>query len=403
VADKLVSSRHLSWPQLLVAYAAGSFGFGFQNMVQFLVPLRAQELGVPLEFIGVLVGAGALVPALLSVTSGELVDRFGARQAYIGGTLVCVVSALLFVPVTAFVGLFAIQLVMGFARSTAWIASQGYVSHLGTGEERATHMGRLSFASSAGTLVAPLVIGAAAQVLGYQDAFFVAAGLASVYVLMGLVLPDVRAVRRRTERASAGFRTALSLLRSRGIQVALLLTFSRLWAASGWRPFYPIFLASHGFAPALIGTVLAANSAVSTVVTLGAGPIGRRIDPVIATAIALALGALGMALSPFVAAVPMVYLPALLTGTAAGLSLPLLMATVSTEAPPDQRGVALGLRMSANQVASTTAPIVVGSLVSAFGIVVGFAASAAFCWVILGAAVVLHVGSRVNRASPPQS
>ena len=188
------------------------------------------------------------------------------------------------------------------------------------------------------------------------------------------------------------------MLKSRGIQVALLLTFSRLWAASGWRPFYPIFLASHGFAPALIGTVLAANSAVSTVVTLGAGPIGRRIDPVIATAIALALGALGMALSPFVASVPIVYLPALLTGTAAGLSLPLLMATVSTEAPPDQRGVALGLRMSANQAASTTAPIVVGSLVSAFGIVVGFAASAAFCWMILGAAVVLHVRSRVSRA-----
>ena len=203
MADKLASPRHLSWPQLLVAYAAGSFGFGFQNMVQFLVPLRAQELGVPLEFIGVLVGAGALVPALLSVTSGELVDRFGARQAYIGGTLVCVASALLFVPVTEFAGLFVIQLVMGFARSTAWIASQGYVSHLGTGEERATHMGRLSFASSAGTLVAPLVIGAAAQVLGYQDAFFVAAGLASLYVVMGLVLPDVRAARRRTERASA--------------------------------------------------------------------------------------------------------------------------------------------------------------------------------------------------------
>ena len=175
MADKLASPRHLTWPRLLVAYAAGSFGFGFQNMVQFLVPLRAQELGVPLEFIGVLVGAGALVPAPLSVTSGELVDRFGARQAYISGTLVCVACALLFVPVSEFAGLFVIQLVMGFARSTAWIASQGYVSHLGTGEERATHMGRLSFASSAGTLVAPLVIGAAAQVLGYQDAFFVAA------------------------------------------------------------------------------------------------------------------------------------------------------------------------------------------------------------------------------------
>jgi hypothetical protein len=70
------------------------------------------------------------------------------------------------------------------------------------------------------------------------------------------------------------------------------------------------------------------------------------------------------------------------------------MATVSTEAPADQRGVALGLRMSANQAASTTAPIAVGALVSAFGIVVGFAASAVFCWLILGTAVVLHLRKR---------
>ena len=38
-------------------------------------------------------------------------------------------------------GCFVIQLVMGFARSTAWIASQGYVSHLGTGAERAAAHG----------------------------------------------------------------------------------------------------------------------------------------------------------------------------------------------------------------------------------------------------------------------
>jgi MFS family permease len=368
---------------LLIAYAAGSFGFGFQNMVQFLLPLRAQELGVP---------------ALLSVTSGELVDRFGARQAYVAGTLISCLGALAFVPAIDAIGLLAIQLVMGFARSTAWIASQGYVTHLGTPEDRATHMGRLSFASNGGTLVAPLLIGAAAQALGYRDAFFVAAGLAAVYVIMGLLLPDLRAAARKNskeqQRATAGFGTALGLIRSRGIQVALLLTFSRLWAASGWRPFYPILLAGNGFPPMLIGTVLAANSVVSTVVTLAAGPIGRRIDPVLATAIALALGALGMALSPYVAVVPYVYLPALLTGTAAGLSLPLLMATVSTEAPPDKRGVALGLRMSANQAASTTAPIAVGALVSAYGIAFGFAASAVFCWFVLASAVALHLRSR---------
>src|ERR1051325_6664373 len=106
--------------QLLLAYLAGSFGFGFQAMYQFLLPLRARELG------------GAVVPAVLSVTSGELADRFGSRNTYVAGAVVSTVCALLFVPLTSYWAMLPIQVVIGFARSTAWIASQSYVSHLGS-------------------------------------------------------------------------------------------------------------------------------------------------------------------------------------------------------------------------------------------------------------------------------
>ena len=77
----------MSRGQLGLVYLSGSFGFGFQQMAAFLVPLRAHELNAPLDQIGLIVGAGAVVPALLSVWSGQLADRFGARRTYIGGTL----------------------------------------------------------------------------------------------------------------------------------------------------------------------------------------------------------------------------------------------------------------------------------------------------------------------------
>src|SRR5438876_8326064 len=98
-------------------------------MAAFLVPLRARELSAPLDQIGLIVGAGAIVPALLSVWSGELADRWGARRTYIGGTLVAALAALLMLPVTDYWLLLPIQLVMGFARSTAWVASQTYVAN----------------------------------------------------------------------------------------------------------------------------------------------------------------------------------------------------------------------------------------------------------------------------------
>jgi MFS family permease len=406
---------------LLLAYLAGSYGFGFQAMYQFLLPLRARELGAPVELIGLLVGLGAVVPAVLSVTSGELADRFGSRNTYVAGAVVSTVCALLFVPLTSYWAMLPIQVVIGFARSTAWIASQSYVSHLGSAAEQPTHMGRLSFATNGGTLLAPLIIGAAAQAVGYRDAFLVAAFFSLVYVIIGLMLPDVRAASRPPAEASvalkssgsagagqrthaagrAGFGTALRLMRTRGMQVALMLSFVRLWSSTAWRAFFPLYLASNGFPPALIGTVLSANSAVSTAVTLSAGWVTRFLSPALATAAALALGALGMAISPHVAVVPLVYLPALLTGTAVGLSLPLLMATVSTEAAPEERGVALGLRMSANQTASAISPTAIGVVVGAFGISLGFATSAVICWLILAAAAWLHLSQRQRAPEAP--
>src|SRR4029077_9469216 len=120
---------HLSRAQLGLVYLSGSFGFGFQQMAAFLVPLRAHELQAPLDQIGIIVGAGAIVPALLSVWSGDLADRFGARRTYIGGTMVAAACGFAMAAVGNYWLLLPVQLVMGFARSTAWIASQTYVAN----------------------------------------------------------------------------------------------------------------------------------------------------------------------------------------------------------------------------------------------------------------------------------
>jgi MFS family permease len=367
-------------------------------MAAFLVPLRARELDAPLDQIGIIVGAGAIVPALLSVWSGELADRFGARRTYIGGTLISAVTGLLLFAVTNYWLILPIQLVMGFARSTAWVASQTYVANIGTPQERAAHMGRLSFTTNGGTVIAPLVIGQVANLVGYQWSFAFMGGVTFVYTLMGLLLPEVRVRKTTVSRGGGGgFGAALRLTRERGIQVVLLLTFVRLWNGSGWRPFIPIFLREAGFDNTVISSVLAANSIVSTFTSLGASWLARRTSNEVATALALGLGAIGTAMSPWVAWVPAVYLPALLIGTGVGVSLPLLMASVASEVPPDQRGLALGMRMSMNQAASTLAPVSVGAVAEPFGIPAALLASAAFSSVLLVAAMARYSGAKAYR------
>lgn len=389
---RLDDGRGVSLPagRMLLLYIAGSYGFGLSQMVGFLLPLRASELGAPLEVIGLMVGAGGLLPALLSVPSGALTDRIGARRSFVLATIATGVLAVCFALTTSFWMLGLIQLVQGFFRSMGWVAAQTYVTFIGTPAQRPAIMGRFSFAANAGPFIAPLLVSAVAELAGFQQAFLFVALVAFGYTAVGLALPDVRPRAAPTgarSQSGAGFGAALALMRERGIQVALILTVVRLWLSSSWGPFYQVFLQDEGFRPFVIGTVLSANSAVALLVTLQAGRAVKLASAELVTAAALALGVLGMAVSPFVAVVPLVYLPALLLGTASGISLPLLMGIMGDNAPPGQRGVAVGLRGSATQAASMAGPVVAGQLVTGLGMALGFIANALILWSLLAAAI----------------
>jgi MFS family permease len=215
---------------------------------------------------------------------------------------------------------------------------------------------------------------------------------------MGIALPDIRAHGARTHSASGGYAEAASLLRQRGAQVAVLLTFVRLWIGTGWSAFFPIFLAEKGFSPALIGTVVSGSGLVSSLTGLAAHRVTRRTSNQLATAGALALGALGTAISPFTAFLPLVYTPALLQGVGSGFSMPLVLAMLSHEVPPHKRGIAMGLRTGANQAGNLVAPVVTGVLIGALGLPLGFLASASLCWGILALALWLHWTGRPPHA-----
>jgi MFS family permease len=361
-------------------------------MVGFLIPLRAHELGAPIELVGVIVGAGAILGMLLAVPAGAMADRMGPRQAFVIGTLLNGAAAIGFWLADNYWAILILQIVRGLPHSMSWVASQSYLSTIGAPDERAKLAGRFSFASGLGGLVSPLAIGAVATWLGYQQSFAFVVGYSVLTVAMGLALPDIRAPRAESVGSTGGFAEAAALLRQRGPQVAVLLTFVRLWIGTGWSAFFPVYLAERGFSPAIIGTVVSGSGLISSFTGLAAHRLAGRLSNQTATAAALALGAFGTAISPYVAFVPVVYAPALFQGVGAGFSMPLVLAMLTSEVPASQRGIAMGLRTGANQAGNLVAPVVTGLLIGAFGLQLGFLGSAVLCWSVLGFALWLHFG-----------
>lgn len=393
----------LTRTQMLLAYITSGFAFGSGGMTSFLVPFRLQELGTPLEFIGLIVGSGSLLSMFASIPLGAFADRIGSRRAYMVGTVLTGITSAGLALAPNFWVVAALQLLRGSAGSLPWIASQAYVTSLGTESQRAGIAGRFAFAVNLSSFVAPLVIGVSAEAVGYQHAFWVVVLMAAAYTFMGSALPDLFGGSGRGRRGGTGLQVGLSLLRMPGVQSVVILTFVRIWVSQAWSTYFPLFLASREFSPALIGTVVSGNNAVATATGLASSKVSRLLGPERGIAVVLALAALGAALSPHLAFVPLVYLPALLMGTGTGLSLPLMMEILGSETAPEQRGVAMGIRTGSNAGAGALSPVTAGLLLTSIGIELGFLVTAGVAWVLLGTALWLHArqGRHSNGMEPP--
>jgi MFS transporter, DHA1 family, inner membrane transport protein len=189
-------------------------------------------------------------------------------------------------------------------------------------------------------------------------------------------------------------RSALGMLGVAGIQIAMLLTFARLWTAYVYTSFFPVYLVDAGLGPALAGTVMSMSGLVSAAVAPSAGFWARRFDEESVAGLGLACGATALVLAPHVTTVPAVFIVPALVGLGQGLSLPLLLSITSAAAPPGQGGVALGLRAMSSQVAAMGAPVVVGPAIAGLGPVLGFGLGGFITGGIILSAHLVHLRDR---------
>lgn len=392
-----------------MAYVTGAFGLAATAQINFLVPLRARELGASFEVIGLIVGAGAAMPALLAVTTGAVIDRLGARKTLIVGTLGTAVLTALYVLVTNYWWFLVLQPFVGLVRNLGWLASQTYITTLADDAGRPEAAGRFAFFTNGGQMVAPLLLGIVSQQVGFRWAFLFLAGYAGAFAVIGLLLPSARSggPSLPPEAHGSGVQSALEMLRLPGVQAMLLLSAVRLWVMWTYVAFVPAYLVEHGFQSAAVGMVLATSGVVATAIAPTAGFWSRYATGPTVAILGLACGSTALFLAPHLVTVPAVYVGPVLIGIGHGISLPLLLTIMADEAPAGKRGVALGLRSAANQTAAAVGPALIGMLISGAGMSTGFAAAGLLGGaMLLGAHLLLGVASRRpkkphdNRASP---
>ena len=367
-------------------FALGFFGLGFVPMTTVAVPLWALDIGATPLMIGLVLGARAALSVVLSIPGGALMDRLGINRIAAAAAIAAAVLFPLYPALPSVAMLILLQLLTGFAQALVWMAAQAHIGRINRDDPGL--MGRFSFVSTSGNLVAPVLCGTAWDAFGPIGAFSLigAWGLATL-VVIGSLPRDVRRddTPGEARRSWLGdYREALRMIGVPAVAFVVACSFLMTCVHALRHSFYPVYLESLDFGGATIGVLVAVGSVVAGLSGLAAGPVSRRVRPNIL--LVATVGTAAALLSSVVLFREFWQLLGIATGwgVASGIAFPLMLYVLARSVNAERQGMSVGIRSTVNRLAGFVVPVAIGAAVEGFGLEIAFFAFGAVMLTALG-------------------
>jgi MFS family permease len=354
----------------------------------FIIPLWAVLIGANATEVGLLVGIRSLLPGLLAIHGGVLIDRYGPRRIMIVFITVIIVMAPLYPLLPWFVPLLVMQTVIGLALTMQWVGAQTTIAHLSKGDT--TYLGRFAFASRVGTFIAPVVFGLLWDLTTPTVCFIGVSLWAATMLALTLAIsndaPAAVGAAESTEPARpagglarsfmpklSDYRDTLALCAIPAIAISIGACFLRNSTSSIQGSIYVVYLTEIGLAGTVIGVLFAAVEGASGLGALLAGRVARHFSPFAmlagSTAAAIALISVTPLLGGVVA---FLLLAQVARGLTQGIHQPVVFSVQAKAVPRERQGATVALRVTVNRVSAITVPPVMGILADTFGISASF-------------------------------
>lgn len=360
-------------------------------------PFYATSLGASITMIGALASASGLIWMLSSVPLGLLSDRIGRRRIMLLGMLCFVVGPLIYSLSTDPLHLLPARVILGVAMASTFSIGFVYISEAAPEMRRGLIQGLYMTSMGVGFTVGPLLGGLTAKAWGYESSFYTSSGLALVgLALLFLVpVPETPGISRNDpESVLSGFRRVLANPR---IAAAGAANFFNSLIFSAIMVYFPLFGRSIGLDEPQVGLGLTVRGLVSTVSRFPTGTIALRIGALKLMALGLVVSAAALFALPSFEGLVVISAILGVQGAAYGVYLTSGNMYVTEEAPPEQRGTAMGVYSTFSNVSGVLSPLILGAASEAWGFRGAFWASSTLA--LGGTAVVLAL-SRKGRESP---
>ncbi|MGP0584651.1 MFS transporter [Paenibacillus timonensis] len=368
--------RNFIW----ISLSCGLYWFAF-SLTRPIIALYASSLGLQSAAIGMVLAVYALLPMLAAIPGGFIADRFGRTTVLRVGSVMMLLSGLLY-GISAGPWTLAIaQLIAGLGQMAVWLAVQVLVTE-GPAQGNESRFATFSLYMAIGQMTAPIVSGYLADRFSYKMVF---AG----YILSSLLLIFTSWRCREDQGAQPGpaedpaetaefeaasayvanpttgngkrwFEQCLKLLKNRKFAVILLATFISLFIVDVRTAYLPLHLESLGISNTRVGLLVS----IGALSALFVRPIYPRLMAKLGFGktlfLTFAVSLLLLFTAPFLTNFYAIAALVFVTGLALGINQPMTLSMIAVSTVPEERGLGVGLRLMSNRAAQFMDPLMFG-------------------------------------------
>jgi MFS family permease len=344
--------------------------------VRPMVSYRALELGAGPFELGVVGGAFSLLSLFFGVPAGRWVDRRGERVAITSGAATIAIACAALMVANSITALAACHAVLGVASIVNIVGLQAIVANRASVAQRDRRFATFTMAVSFGQMLGPAAAGLIVTAVedrgnwdGNTAVFLAGAASAVAATVLAVWLPRRPfATSSPADGADPGRPRVITVMRQPGMTRAMLVSVTVVTATDVFTTYMPAVGETLGLSVGSVTFLLALRAGASFLSRMGLpwliDHVGRRRLLIFSTVIpALLLFPL-----PWLSHVATMAVLVSIIGFGLGIGQPMTMVWVANRSPEASRGIALGIRLSANRLGQITVPLAVGAVAGLAGI-----------------------------------
>ena len=330
-----------------------------------LVSLYALELGASQFTVGLLAACYAVVPLVLGVYTGRLADERGVRLPLLLGSVVTSIAMLVGFAWRQLPGLFLVAMLVGGGFVFFNVSIQTLAGGMGQPEHRTRNFAWLSIGYSASSLIGPVFAGFSIDHAGHAYTFLMFSFLPLLPIGLLTFKPHMTRTRKSSVPAAAG--NTFDLLRDTHLRKLIVISGLSVASAELFAFYVPVFAHQIGLSASTIGVILGSYACAIVVTRFMLGKVMKHLTTEQIMVWFLLLAAAAFAVFPLFRSAYALMAAAFTIGIGVGVTQPLLMSVSYERSPAGRAGEVTGLRLTVNNMARISMPVLCGAIGAALG------------------------------------